>query len=254
MEFKRFIQGLRGALGVIVASLLFAVPPVWAGRYTLVTGEGVDVCEAYRRNFELFDDSKPMACERQYDPKIKEFSSPPWRKLDLKKHFELYKKAEIYLQKGWKGATKEDILDGIELRAEHQKIELYIAHVDIDGDGNLVNVLAVCDFLCGPNPKMTEEFRKTRLYLLNKKLTDFDYPRQRSWGSLYNNATLKIYSGKPYVESYVPNDGWGNLFTKSGKFFVFREVSLNQMKLDGGRSRVKTVCEFDYVPDSIDAK
>jgi len=239
---------------VAITTFLVTTAPALAGQYVLEKGQGLDVCEAYKRNFESFDNLMPMACERKYDPTIKGFSSPPWQRLDLQKHFELYKKADIYRQRISGRLSKADADEYISHAAERArglKAELYLARLDLDGDGKLTNVLAIREMTCGPY----HTGERTRLYVLNETLTDIDYARQNSWGGWDYNATVELYRGKPYIEAYNPDDGWGNLFTKSGRFYVFRELSLNEMAqqeadLNGKRWRLKSVCEFQYTPSS----
>ena len=220
-----------------IASAVFAYP-AHAGRYELIKGKGVEVCEAYKRNFELFDNARPMACERQYNPSVKGFSSPPWQKLDLKKYIDLYRKAEIYRETGY--LSEKDLkadTEHIEGRAEALKVELYLARLDINGDGKLDNIFAIRDAWCGPHPS-TEKEKTTRVLILNDSLTDIDYARQEEWSGFYRNSTIMLYKGKPYIEGYWPDDGWGNLFTKSGQFYVQQVFPLAR------------VCQFEYVPSA----
>lgn len=54
-----------------------------AGRYELVKGKGVEVCEAYAKNLNSFNPSAPMLCERPVNPEFKDFAKPVWEKLTL---------------------------------------------------------------------------------------------------------------------------------------------------------------------------
>jgi len=234
---------------VAISTFLATTAPVFAGQYVLDKGQGVEVCEAYKRNFESFNNATPMACERKYDPAIKGFSSPPWQKFDLQRHFELYKKAEIYRQRTSGRLSKadaEEYISHAEERARGFKAELYFARFDLDGGGKLANVLAIREMTCGPH----HTGERTRLYVLNKTLTDIDYARQDSWGGWDYNATVELYQGRPYIEAYNPDDGWGNLCAKSGRFYVFRELSPHEIAQEGERWRLKSVCEFQYTPSA----
>jgi hypothetical protein len=242
------------------ASLILVGAPAWAGRYDLVKGKDVEVCDAYKKNFKSFDNSRPMACERQYDPHIKGFESPHWQKLDIKKYLHLYKQAETYTATGY--LSEKDIKDMVESRGQfamaHQgKTELYLARLDINGDGRMDNILAVRDLSCGPNPE-AEKTKKMRLYFLNDTLTDIDYGRQKDWDGIYNNATLVLYKGKPHIERYSPEDGWGNLFTKKGWFYVVqvsrRPVS-KYFDRDVGDQKVflNGICEFEFLPSEANS-
>lgn len=244
-------------LGLLVSA------PVLAGQYGLVKGAGVEVCEAYRRNFEPRHDAEPMACERHYDPAIKGFASPEWQKLDVMKYIGLYKKAAIYINEYevLKPLSKEDLewsLQGTEARVKDPRnsTEFYLTRLDLNGDGKLANVLAIRENACGPEP--TGKVPRTRLYVLNETLTDIDYPHQDSWGGWDINATIELYQGKPYIEAYQPDDNWGHLLTGSGKLRVFRELSPQDLAhnikpdygngVNGAPYRLKTVCEIHYTP------
>lgn len=238
----------RIALAIFAVVTALAATASFAGRYELVDGEGIAVCEAYKRNFESFDYATPMACEREYNPTVKGFSSPTWERLDLEKYLALYKKAGIYLQETQSHLSEADIQEGAKHAAEQAKAlkaELYLAHLDLNGTGKLINILAIREKSCGPY----HTGERTRLCVLNDTLTDIDYARQRSWGGYDSNATIELYQGRPYIEAYNPDDGWGSLFTKSGRFYVFRELS-PQEKVQGyyPHFRLKTICEFQYVP------
>jgi hypothetical protein len=228
---------------------------VRAAYYKLIKGNNVDVCEAYKLNLNSFDNSIPMACERKYDPSIKGFSSVKWQKLDRKKYFNLYKKAEIYIEGGWKGASNDEVLQGIEGRAKYQEIELNISRLDLDNSGKLTNVLAVKDFNCGPNPSRTAAFRKTRIYILNDGLTDIDYKRQAHWENSYNNTTIELYKGYPYIEHYEPDDNWGHLFTGDGRLFVMKEQSKEAAGKEFPNGKVigglKPICELQYIERTL---
>jgi len=70
---------------------------VQAGRYELIKGKGVEVCEAYKKNLESFPDPYPtMACERKINPEFKDFEKPVWEKVDLEQHRELFRRLLRY--------------------------------------------------------------------------------------------------------------------------------------------------------------
>src|ERR1700761_4421018 len=85
------------SISMYVLANAASVDLVVAGEYALTDGQGIAVCEAYRKNFEPRHDVEPMACERHYSPAIPGFSAVPWHRLDLTKHFQLYREAEINL-------------------------------------------------------------------------------------------------------------------------------------------------------------
>jgi len=69
-------------IGSIVLCLL-AVAPAVAGRYDLVKGKGVEVCEAYEKNLNSFKPRLPFRGQRPVNPEFKDFSKP-----DLKGSYE----------------------------------------------------------------------------------------------------------------------------------------------------------------------
>jgi hypothetical protein len=162
------------------AALLFALLSVFgpkasmAGEYKLIEGEGKPVCEAYRNNLEPRSDSRPMACDRQYDPSIQGFSSPEWRELDLSTHFELYRNAWIYMQEhndspqGMKlsnDQVRRFASSRLQRRANSKNVHLYAAQPDLVHDGKLRKVLAVREDGCGPDQIPGTHI--TRLFVLD---------------------------------------------------------------------------------------
>ena len=244
-----------------VQSKTIPAPLDLAGHYKLIKGSGEEVCEAYRKNFESHHDAEPMACERNYDPKIKGFSSPQWKKLDFKKSFDLYIKTLIYRnslpRSQGTSLSDEDMREYIkQLSAEspeNLKKELYLAQLDMEGNGKLVNILAVRSYGCGPDSKTSAVNSKmTSLYVINKTLTDMDYSLQKNidgWGFY---ATIELYKGMPYVEHYEPDDNWGHLLTGSGRLYVMKVEPLRRTEKkvpdEKVTDRLASVCEFQYVP------
>jgi hypothetical protein len=81
---------------VAVSSTVFAYP-AHAGRYELIKGKGVEVCEAYKKNLESFSDPYPvMACERKINTAFTDFEKPNWEKVDLEQHRELFRRVLRY--------------------------------------------------------------------------------------------------------------------------------------------------------------
>lgn len=78
----------------LAATLLTA--PVLAGEYDLIKGQGVEVCEAYKKNLESFNEPKPMQCDRKINPEFTDFGEPLWEKVDLEQHRELFRRVLRY--------------------------------------------------------------------------------------------------------------------------------------------------------------
>ena len=95
-----------------------SVDRVVAGEYALTDGQGIAVCEVYRKNFESRHDIEPMACERRYSPAI----------------LQLYREAEINL------ATSVDGGQGTVI-PEKDEVEMAKA---LDFESQVVTSRAIC--------------------------------------------------------------------------------------------------------------
>lgn len=219
--------------------------PAVAGDYTLIQGEGVPVCEAYRRNLEPRHEARPMACERRYDPSISGFMSPPWKELSLREHFDLYRKAWVYLQEhntspqGSKLSDQEIQAASRDLSGTAQAagVRLFEAQVALTDDDRRYNVLAVREQQCGPHQSADQA--TTRLFVLNDAGTRIATDVPKIWNS-YHNATIELYKQKAYLESYESDDDWGTLLTGSGVLHVRRLT----------HSGVVSVCAIKWTPAS----
>jgi hypothetical protein len=216
------------SISMFILANAASVGCVVAGEYALTDGQGIAVCEAYRKNFESRHDVEPMACERHYSPAIPGFSAIPWHRLDLTEHFQLYREAEINLATNVNGgqgtvvpekdaAEMEKALDS---KAISLRVELYVARLPLLGPAHPVNVLSVRELACGPNPKA--DVKISRLFVLNEAMTHIDLAKQEQFQGWGNNATLVIYKGELYLEAYRPDDNWGTLFTGNGSLSVYR--------------------------------
>jgi hypothetical protein len=198
-----------------------------AGEYRLVEGQGQDVCEAYRKNLEPRNDPMPMACERDYNPTIAGFSSPQWHKLDIKKHRRLFLRAWIYLQKhntasqGTKLSDAEierDARDYLEAVLKSGGVELLTASLDLTGNGKMRKVLALRLQGCGPDQAPTHT---TEPFVLDESGSDIARNVPEDW-NLYYNATVELFNGRPYLESYRADDDWGMLLKGTGTLNVLQ--------------------------------
>jgi hypothetical protein len=111
-----------------------------SGEYALIKGKEVDVCEAYKKNLESFDDSKPMACERKINSAFKDFEKPVWQKVDLEQHRELFRRLLSY-QTGdrnqfsaWWFEHERDFNRRLQFHKEQGYRFVDRTHFDIDND------------------------------------------------------------------------------------------------------------------------
>ena len=239
----------------------------WAGTYELITGGHKEVCQAYRRNFEPRHDPQPMACERRYDSGIPGFSAPKWTKLNLSDHLDLYRKTEIYLLRndnspqGMK-LSDPDIMKGTEdlaPSAETWHVQLFLARLDLTGDGQLLNILMVQRAGCGPDAKPSDTATISGLFFLNDSLTDIDYERQDNMNGWFEHATIEVYKGRPYIEAYSPDGGWLRLLTGNGVLHIFQYARAAQITRLFPQAEVHgdgpiPACELKYLHNATEVR
>ena len=69
---------------LLILFFIFLASVSFADEYVLVKGEGIDVCEAYKKNLNSYSMKVlPMAhwMIRKLDPEMKDFSSPKWERI-----------------------------------------------------------------------------------------------------------------------------------------------------------------------------
>lgn len=140
----RLEDGMKKYFVTIVALIVFLLPVyVLAGEYVLVKAEGIEVCEAYKRNLNSFNvhNQYVMACERKLNPQFTDFKKPEWRKMDLRKNIELLKKIELFLGNY---VVTSDNVEGweeyIESRIKEEYISIDLCQIDINNDGKKESV------------------------------------------------------------------------------------------------------------------
>lgn len=177
---------------VLVAAALFALAaaPAIAGRYEIVKGKGVKVCEAYERNLNSFKPRSPFRCDRPVSPDLKDFSKPVFKgSYDLivpgagTRSYPVVKKVERFLwerdanpvynfrdgMSKWRGTPEqyEQTWRHFLSQRERQYMDRWkIAEIDIDNDGTPDTVYR--DGQCPTG---------TLLLVVNKDMTDIDRAR-----------------------------------------------------------------------------
>lgn len=142
---------------------------VYAGRYELIKGKGVEVCEAYQKNLNSFKPGIPMICERQVNPEMKGFQKPEWKELDAWENREMVRNVESFLGNHPRGNPKDDLAqweDGLKDRAKIHHLKIELTKVDIDNDGKVDNVVKYYDGSC----PMTRHYG-TPLIIINQEKT-----------------------------------------------------------------------------------
>lgn len=133
-----FRASLRSSLNVLVSSLLlsFLLPShALAGKYELVKGKGVEVCEAYNKNLNSFRNlPHPLSCERKINPDISGFEKPQWKFVDGFENIKLVNQIDSLLNPA-RPSGEEIHLRELKKAVEQHGIVLEKADVDINNDG-----------------------------------------------------------------------------------------------------------------------
>ena len=217
MKFPRSVA--FRSVGVAVAFVL--LPSLaFAGRYELVKGKGVEVCEAYKRNLESFHSAYPMICARKVNPEINGFEKPVWKDVDTERDGgrTLLNRVLNYQHAGDYDQFRRNVYSDVELSemvARSRKARVIIlsrTDVDIDNDGKLDDVLVYRDGLC---PDTSVSYFATNLFVLKagpkpgESMIDANNPVERLLrhvvspeGGHFTVADLFRYKGTTYIDKY----------------------------------------------------
>lgn len=172
----------------IFAIFFFATHPAHAGRYEIVKGKGVEVCEAYGKNLNSFNPKMPVTCGRRISSEFPDLRKPDWRSPGEMPEA-VFGKIDRFLWERdanpvyhvvvtdwpkWKG-TKEQRQRAF----EHYLIDrkgmsilspYHLADLDINGDGKPEHVLIqqACGSAYG-----------SLLLVINQDYTDIDYEKTK---------------------------------------------------------------------------
>ena len=122
-----------------------------AGEYQLVLGEGVEVCEACKRNLEQM--TVHPACERDYSEQLG-LGTPEWKPFDVLGHIGAMERVLTYLATGSEFAEdrytmgEDQFEDTVRRISTKEEPWAYWAHVDINNDGKSEPVLKLHSALC----------------------------------------------------------------------------------------------------------
>lgn len=193
-----------------------------AGRYELIEGKGVEVCEQYKKNLESFNEPGPMACERKISPEFKDFEKPVWEKVDLEQHRELFRRLLRYQgpdrDQFRRGYYEDADLDS-SIRDHKQRAYPFVSRTEFQltpyGKGT-GDILIYRDGTC-PYPA---SFHATNIYLLTEApgvqdaMIDAGSPLQKQLHADISpnngvNTTVDVfrYKGAPYIDRYCLNEG-----------------------------------------------
>ena len=181
--------------------LLLAVPVAHGGRYELVKGKGVEVCEAYARNLNSFHPSEPMLCDRPVSPRFKDLRKPKWERLDFDRNLELIVTVDKLLRPEYfaKPEMRVPTLRG-NVEQDNYKYQLMI--IDIDNDGKTEPVLRFVESCVPGSPRSGG----AALVVLEQSKNDVDLKKSRLIGGRrlddYSSGIRDVFlhKGKTYFD------------------------------------------------------
>jgi hypothetical protein len=191
------------SIGVAVA---FAFLPslALAGRYELVKGQGVEVCEAYEKNLNSFKPTVPMVCHRPISPKFGDFQKPTWDRLNFDQNSKLILAVDNLLRPNYFANPEiaESTLRG-NVKQDNYKYQLTV--VDIDNDGKTEPVLRFVESCWPGSPRLGG----AALVVLQQDGKNVDVKKSEMIAtediSRYNHQMRDVflYKGKTYVDNWL---------------------------------------------------
>ena len=136
----------------IAVLVILPTHTAFAGRYELVKGKGVEVCEAYQMNLNSYHPAEPLRCDRPVNPKFKDFQKPEWEQIDALKDFDLIVKVDQLLNPRDYKYRPELSPKSLRSNIETGNYKFSLVTVDIDNDGQTEPVLRYLDS-CWPGSK-----------------------------------------------------------------------------------------------------
>jgi len=209
---------------LLVILLLSTFPSAYGGQYRLIKGEGIEVCEAYAKNLNSFENRFPMWCERKLNPAMSDFSKPLWEKMDPREHMDLLKTIERDFDfllfgdinrnlKEWERYTNGKI--------EIAHLRMWQTRVDINNDGQADNLIKLHEGDC----PSTRHFA-IALLLLNESKTAIDIKSVHLFQNI--NATTSVGGGTGFAmydvfayKDKVYFDRWSQSKIETGFLRVF---------------------------------
>jgi hypothetical protein len=220
--------------------LLFILLPngALAGKYELVKGKGVEVCEAYNKNLNSFRDlPHPLSCERKINPDISGFEKPQWKFVNGLENIKLVNQIDALLNPA-RPSGEEIRLRELKKAVEQHGILLEQADVDINNDGASE---AIVKYQAG-GCQMGNYYGTPLIALDNERMVDMDktdnliqnvgrsekYIFGRWEYAMYD---VFVYKGKTYF------DKWSDDVDKTNIIRAFKTDN----------DRTAEVCVYQYV-------
>jgi len=129
----------------------FAQKEKAAGPYEVVRGGQFALCRDLERNLNRFKDEPPQVCRRKFDPAMKDFRMPGWRKLSPD---EARRAALAIVPSGFRkfhgpnAPVVKKLEQQVEESAAAGKLEAWEARFDLARSGERVNVVLVSRGKC----------------------------------------------------------------------------------------------------------
>ncbi len=249
---RRWSAMVLSVLWLLVAHVTTAgerpVPPF--GVFTMLEGQGVEVCEACFKALEAAASGPDRVvfsgCERPYDPELG-FATPKWTQLNPLKHLAIVREVMMFVrppdpEHGIVGT----IYDGdnfkreIKTEMKYGRIAISVVMIDIDNDGQPEPVLKFRDGVCG-NPQNRSASRSLIVLSPDRKRIDqaktevvTQNERKRPERPI-GSVTEQIYDVFSYHgQNYF--DRWNNGGLEPDTFSVYRATG----------NKVSRLCKYRY--------
>jgi len=212
-------------------SLLLAIPVAHAGRYELVKGKGVEVCEAYATNLNSFQLHEPMLCDRLVNPRFKELRKPKWEPLNFDKNLGLIVTVDKLLRPNY-FAKPETMVPSLRGNVEQDNYKYQLTIIDIDNDGKPEPVLRFVESCWPGSPRLGG----AALVVLQQGKNDVDLKKSQllAEGNLenYDNGIRDVFlhKGKTYFDIWF--------------FRVVNRGQLHVMLTEGAETR--EICKLQF--------
>ena len=248
-------------VSISIVVFIFLLPVyALAGEYVLVKGEGIEVCEAYKKNLNSFNlhNEYVMACGRRLNPQFTDFQKPEWRELDLWGNRDFLRKVERFLGLEYDfGDPDKNPIEWEQILKERttgmDATTITFSRIDINNDGAKENVIKYSHGSCpGGN------YYRAALLVLNDGRTEIDIEKTKSL--LQNPRTLKsgplsegsdgtmydifIYKKKAYYDRWRPVD-----LSSDGKTTIktYKLIKLYLTEPDKkGSSITREICRYEF--------
>jgi hypothetical protein len=222
---------------VVTATVILVPTPVLAGKYEIVKGKGMEVCEEYEKNLNSFQPHHPMLCDRLVNPEFKDLQKPEWERLDFDKNLDLIVTIDKLLRPGYFRAKPEIRVPTLRGNVEQENYKYQTMVVDIDNDGKTEPVLRFVESCWPGSPRLGG----AALVVLQQGKKEVDLKKSEliaQYGlTSYSHGMRDIFLYKE--KSYF--DNWSIWSMDTGQLHV--------MRIENGET--KEICKMKFIPKQI---